>query len=79
MGIEVRPATDFADVQTMVGPKPPDADVCWCLSYRILSKENLIPASRRHDVSRLRRPAPGASWLTSRQPSDLLQHLLPAP
>ncbi|NCD16044.1 MAG: GNAT family N-acetyltransferase [Actinobacteria bacterium] len=41
MGIEVRPATDFADVQTMVGPKRPDANVCWCLSYRIPSKENL--------------------------------------
>jgi GNAT superfamily N-acetyltransferase len=25
----------------MVGPKRPDANVCWCLSYRIPSKENL--------------------------------------
>ena len=41
MAIEVRPATDFDDVRTMVGPKRPDADVCWCLSYRIPSKENL--------------------------------------
>lgn len=40
MGIEVRPATDFADVATMVGPKRPDANVCWCLSYRIPNKEN---------------------------------------
>lgn len=24
----------------MVGPKRPDANVCWCLSYRIPSKEN---------------------------------------
>ncbi|MFB9375438.1 GNAT family N-acetyltransferase [Kineococcus gynurae] len=30
----------FADVATMVGPKRPDANVCWCLSYRIPSKEN---------------------------------------
>jgi len=40
MAIEVRPATVFADVETMVGPKRPDANVCWCLSYRISSKEN---------------------------------------
>jgi GNAT superfamily N-acetyltransferase len=41
MDIEVRPAAVFADLRTMVGPKRPDADVCWCLSYRIPSKENL--------------------------------------
>ncbi len=41
MAIEVRPATSFDDVATMVGPKRPDANVCWCLSYRIPSKENL--------------------------------------
>ncbi|MGY1821896.1 GNAT family N-acetyltransferase [Geodermatophilus sp. SYSU D00079] len=40
MGIDVRPARDFDDVATMVGPKRPDANVCWCLSYRIPSKEN---------------------------------------
>jgi GNAT superfamily N-acetyltransferase len=31
----------FDDVRTMVGPKRPDANVCWCLSYRIPSKENV--------------------------------------
>jgi GNAT superfamily N-acetyltransferase len=41
MTIVVRPATDFEDVRTMVGPKRPDANVCWCLSYRVPSKENL--------------------------------------
>ena len=42
MAIEVRPATAFADVKTMVGPKRPDASVCWCLSYRLMSsKENV--------------------------------------
>ena len=41
MDIEVRPATVFADVKAVVGPKRPDADVCWCLSYRIPAKENL--------------------------------------
>jgi GNAT superfamily N-acetyltransferase len=40
MAIEVRPASSFDDVRTMVGPKRPDANVCWCLSYRIPSKEN---------------------------------------
>jgi GNAT superfamily N-acetyltransferase len=41
MAIEVRPATVFDDVATMVGPKKPASSVCWCLSYRIPSKENL--------------------------------------
>lgn len=41
MAIEVRPATEFADVRTMVGPKRPDANVCWCLSYRLPGSENL--------------------------------------
>ena len=36
----MRPATEFDDVCTMVGPKRPDANVCWCLSYRLSSKEN---------------------------------------
>jgi GNAT superfamily N-acetyltransferase len=40
MAIEVRPATVFEDVATVLGPKRPDASVCWCLSYRIPSKEN---------------------------------------
>ncbi|GLI26603.1 N-acetyltransferase [Agromyces rhizosphaerae] len=40
MAIEVRPASEFADVATMVGPKRPDANVCWCLSYRIPSREH---------------------------------------
>lgn len=41
MAIEVRPATVFEDVATMLGPKRPGANVCWCLSYRIPSRENL--------------------------------------
>jgi GNAT superfamily N-acetyltransferase len=41
MGIEVRPATRFADVATMVGPKRnPDANVCWCLSHRVDARTN---------------------------------------
>ena len=55
MAIEVRPATDFDDVRTMVGPKRPDANVCWCLSYRLPSKENraLTGAARGERVRRL--------------------------
>ena len=42
MTIEVRPATHarFDDVATMVGPKRPDANVCWCLSHRIDARTN---------------------------------------
>ncbi|MHA7279940.1 GNAT family N-acetyltransferase [Arthrobacter sp. MDT2-2] len=41
MAIEVRPATVFADIAAILGPKRPDANVCWCLSYRIPSKLNV--------------------------------------
>jgi GNAT superfamily N-acetyltransferase len=41
MAIEVRPATRFSDVATMLGPKKdPDANVCWCLSHRVDSRTN---------------------------------------
>ncbi|WP_446664154.1 GNAT family N-acetyltransferase [Flexivirga sp. B27] len=63
MAIEVRPATSFADVRTMVGPKRPDANVCWCLSYRIPGKENqsLVGPQRGERVRKLcrRKVAPG--------------------
>lgn len=57
MVIDVRAATRFADVKTMVGPKRPDANVCWCLSYRIPSKENqsLEGPERGERVKRLLR------------------------
>jgi GNAT superfamily N-acetyltransferase len=40
MAIIVRPSTEFDDVRAILGPKRPDANVCWCLSYRIPSREN---------------------------------------
>ncbi|MET0449502.1 MAG: GNAT family N-acetyltransferase [Aeromicrobium sp.] len=47
----------------MIGPKRPDANVCWCLSYRIGSKENqeLTGTARGDLVERLcrRKPPPG--------------------
>ena len=41
-GIVVHPATHarFDDVRTMVGPKNPTSNVCWCLSHRIPAKDN---------------------------------------
>ena len=42
MAIEVRPASVFDDVASVIGPKKPESNVCFCLSYRVLSsKENL--------------------------------------
>jgi len=40
--LTVHPATHarFDDVRTMVGPKNPGSNVCWCLSHRIPAKEN---------------------------------------
>lgn len=40
MGIVVRPATVFEDVATLLGPRKPTSTVCFCLSYRLGSKEN---------------------------------------
>jgi len=42
--IQVRPASVFDDVAAVLGPKRRDANVCWCLSYRLPSKENLALA-----------------------------------
>lgn len=55
MGIEVRPATEFPDVAIMLGPKRPDANACWCLSYRLPSKENraLAGTARSERMRRL--------------------------
>ncbi|MEJ9076790.1 MULTISPECIES: GNAT family N-acetyltransferase [Gordonia] len=40
MPIVVRAAHSFEDVRTMVGPKRPDASVCFCLSHRLPAKQN---------------------------------------
>lgn len=60
-GITVHPATHarFDDVRTMVGPKKPTSNVCWCLSHRIPAKDNraLAGAERAAYVEGLtRRP-----------------------
>lgn len=63
MSFEVRPAGVFADVSQVIGPKRPDATVCWCLSYRIPSKLNreLRGTARGELVAELCRqdPPPG--------------------
>jgi len=42
VGVEIEPATRtrFDDVATLLGPKNPTANVCWCLSHRLDSKTN---------------------------------------
>ena len=63
MNVDVRPASVFEDVRTLVGPKSPGANVCWCLSYRIPAKLNngLRGPDRGEYVAGLCRevPAPG--------------------
>jgi GNAT superfamily N-acetyltransferase len=63
MSIEVRAASVFADVRTVIGPKSPTATVCWCLSHRIQAKldHELRGPDRGAYVERLCRadPAPG--------------------
>ena len=64
MAIEVRPATSFPDVATMLGPRrDPDATVCWCLSHRLDSRTNRSLSGRERGdyVRRLcrRTVAPG--------------------
>jgi len=61
--IDVRPAREFDDVATMFAPKNPESSVCWCLSWRLASRENreLRGAARADKVRELcsRDPAPG--------------------
>jgi GNAT superfamily N-acetyltransferase len=65
VAIEIEPATTarFDDVATMLGPKHPAANVCWCLSHRLDSTSNraLVGPARGGYVRELtRRPiAPG--------------------
>lgn len=63
MTFSIRPADVFDDVRQVIGPKRPDANVCWCLSYRIPSKLNkeLRGPARGELVAQLCRqdPPPG--------------------
>jgi GNAT superfamily N-acetyltransferase len=61
--VEVRPANVFDDVAAVIGPKRPDASVCFCLSHRIPTSENraLAGPARGEYVRALTQhePAPG--------------------
>jgi GNAT superfamily N-acetyltransferase len=63
MPIEVKPAHDFEDMAAMFAPKKPESSVCWCLSWRLSSKENreLTGTARADKVRELcaRQLAPG--------------------
>jgi GNAT superfamily N-acetyltransferase len=65
VSVTVKPATQarFDDVATMVGPKNPTSNVCWCLSHRIDAKTNseLTGPARGEYVKKLcrRKIAPG--------------------
>ena len=59
MSFDVRPATSFPDVRTILGPKNPTSSVCWCLSHRVDAKTNtsLVGPERGEYVRRLTRRA----------------------
>ncbi len=65
MDYEVVPATvaRFDDVAVILGPKRPEASVCWCLSHRVDARTNrsLVGQARGAFVRGLcgRTPAPG--------------------
>ena len=65
MGIDIEPATRarFDDVATVLGPKTPASNVCWCLRHRLDSRTNreLVGPARREYVRELtgRPVAPG--------------------
>jgi hypothetical protein len=68
MAIEVRPATVFEDLKTLIGPKRPDATVCWCLSYRIPSRQNVgLKGTARGELVQelLRQDPPPGCWRTT--------------
>lgn len=63
VSLSIRPATSFADLAVILGPKKPDATVCWCLSHRVDAKTNkaLVGPERGEYVKKLtrRKVAPG--------------------
>jgi GNAT superfamily N-acetyltransferase len=63
VALEIRPAHDFEDVATMLGPKNPTSSVCWCLSHRVDARTNreLVGPARGEHVRSLcaRDVAPG--------------------
>jgi GNAT superfamily N-acetyltransferase len=63
MAFDVRPATEFDDVATLLSPKDRTKQSCWCLSYRLAHPERkrmtgLDQAAYVEDLC-AHRPAPG--------------------
>jgi GNAT superfamily N-acetyltransferase len=52
-GVVVVPATAdrFADLAVILGTKNPDTPACWCLTYRLPSRENRALAARDRPVA----------------------------
>ena len=49
--IRLATAERFGDVATLLGPRNPESPVCWCLTYRLSSKENrALSARERRDL-----------------------------
>lgn len=66
--IVVSPTAEFDLVRTMLGPERPDWNVCWCLSYRLPSKDNdalICRASPRGPCAALVRTGPPPSVLAN--------------
>jgi hypothetical protein len=63
VSVSVRPARSFTDLATMIGPKNPQASVCWRLSHRLDSRTNkeLVGPQRGQYVKKLaeQKVAPG--------------------
>jgi GNAT superfamily N-acetyltransferase len=63
MTLVVKAAHDFDGMATLLGPRNPQSSVCWCLSWRLSSKENheLTGTARADKVRQLcaRELAPG--------------------
>jgi GNAT superfamily N-acetyltransferase len=47
VSVSVRPATSFEDLAIVLGPKNPQASVCWCLSHRVDAKTNKALVGRQ--------------------------------
>lgn len=55
MAFSIHPASAdrFDDVSTLLAPRDPDSPTCWCLTYRLPSKENReLPARERPEKVR---------------------------
>ncbi len=74
MPVEVRPATVFEDTAAVLGPRHPDSNACWCLSYRLLSSKVNQSLQRTARGEKMRgllgeAPPPGVLAYDARDPA----------